>query len=168
MAAPTPNHEELLAALAESQARILALEAERDETDWLEHCLRRRTRELSERVKELECLYRVSELLDGPEAPTAATLTALADALPHALQRPQSASARVAVRGRAFETPGFAQAAARLSVPVRDGGREIGAVEVGYTPPIPPGEPFLKEERQLLQAVADRLGSVLSVSGEML
>jgi len=51
----------------EAHGEVLTLQAKVAEYKWLEDAIRRRTRELSERVKELTCLYAVSSCLTRRE-----------------------------------------------------------------------------------------------------
>jgi hypothetical protein len=55
-------------------------------------------RALQERAKELNCLYRVDELLRDDERPLEGLLKAVADALPPGWQFPASCVARVRLR----------------------------------------------------------------------
>lgn len=136
----------------------------RDVTDRKrsEATLRRRTAELGERVKEMRTLLAVSNLLSGAEE-VEAVLGDVATALPPGWQYPDLAGARIVVRDRTWETPGYGPSSIKLSAPVVADGREIGGVEVSYRPPGPPEDeaPFLPEEEKLLAAVAERIGETL-------
>ena len=120
-------------------------------------------RALQERAKELNCLYRVEEVLRDAAAPLETLLPALVEALPPGWQHPSVCAARAHVRGVEAATPGFADTPWVQSAPVRVQGETVGLLSVAYTEPRPEADegPFLKEERRLLDTVADRLGQAL-------
>ena len=121
-------------------------------------------RTLQERAKELTCLYRVDELLNHDDVPLDDTLRAIAGVLPQGWQYPHMCRCRILFEGRviapqAFEPTRWVQKAV---ITVR--GRQAGAVEVYYAHQAPHADegPFLKEERKLIDTVADRIGSVIT------
>ena len=60
-----------------------------------ENILRAKTRELRERVKELDCLYSISRFIERPGITIPEILQGAVNALPQAWQYPRLASARV-------------------------------------------------------------------------
>jgi hypothetical protein len=121
-------------------------------------------RTLRERAKELACLYRADELLNQPDVPLDDILAAIAGVLPQGWQYPQMCRCRIVFEGRIlqphpFEPTRWVQSAAIL---VR--GVPSGTVEVYYLHQAPHSDegPFLKEERKLIDTVAERIGSVIT------
>ena len=125
--------------------------------------LRRRTHSLSERVKELRCLYEARQLQSDPDKSVDEVIQAIADLIPGGLQQPHQACARITCDGRCFATQGFTEAQRRLSADIRVAGRRTGAVEVFYRSPAGEGgrEAFLAEEKQLVEALADGIAHFL-------
>jgi len=118
---------------------------------------------LRERVKELTCLYGIAQLASEPGGSLETVLQSIADLLPRAWQYPEVAAASIAFDGRSFasgrRTP--AVASQRAGVTVR--GQTRGSVEVGYCearPELDEG-PFLKEERNLIDAVARQVALII-------
>lgn len=76
--------------------------------------------------------------------------------LPPAWQYPDSAVARITLDGEAFATKGFEQPVFRQSESIVVSGTTRGAVEIGYCRRPRPWikQPFLPEERSLIEAVA--------------
>lgn len=116
---------------------------------------------LTQRVKELACLYAMSDLLGRSHASRDDTLTALVASLPGAVLHPDAAAARIVFDGQTFTTRGFreTQWTLRADIPT-DGGASPGSVEVAYLREMPACDEgaFLSEERHLLDTVAARLG----------
>jgi len=118
---------------------------------------------LRERVKELNCLYSITRLSQRDDLSTGELLRGVAEVVRASWQYPEAACARVAVEGREWRTAGYAAAPWVQSSPVTVRGERAGLVEVRYLRKYPDcGEgPFLKEERHLLDAVADLLGRIV-------
>ena len=114
---------------------------------------------LQERAKELNCLYVVDEIVHDPERSMEEVLRAVAEALPAGLQYPAHAVARLTLRDLDARGPGFAETPWKLAAPIHVAGRQVGEVIVHYTVHLPKADegPFLKEERRLIDAVADRI-----------
>jgi pyruvate,water dikinase len=115
---------------------------------------------LRERAKELTCLYAVDEILSG-DAPPDEVYRRVLEVLPQGWQHPDVAQPVLEIQGRSYRPPGFRETAWRQRAEVRAGDEPVGELRIYYTEARPDGDdgPFLKEERQLLKAVADRLGS---------
>ncbi|MEN6368242.1 MAG: diguanylate cyclase [Thermotogota bacterium] len=118
--------------------------------------------ELRERVKELRAFFSLSEITEREGISLDGVCQALADALPTSWQHEEVACARIVIGGRDFRTTNFADPPWRQSAPVRVGGAVLGFIEVGYLEARPDEDegPFLKEERQLIDALAERLGRI--------
>jgi diguanylate cyclase (GGDEF)-like protein/PAS domain S-box-containing protein len=86
----------------------------------------------------------------------------LTDILPSSWQHEEIACARIAVGDREYRTANFAESPWKQSAPVRVHGVVIGTIEVTYLDERPKEDegPFLKEERQLIDALAQRLGRI--------
>ncbi len=118
---------------------------------------------LRERVKELECLYAISNLRELHFHSVEHFLQAVAVYLPKAWQFPEHACARITHGQRAFVSENFQPSKWSMSAEVRVDGKPEGFVEVCYRPGVPilPDGPFLREEHALIRAVAERVGSAL-------
>ncbi len=124
---------------------------------------RKRTeRDLRERAKELRALFDLSEIAEREGISLDEVCQALADILPRSWQHEEIACARIVIGGREFRTANFAESPWRQSASVKVGGVALGTIEVGYLEARPEehGGPFLKEERQLMDAIAERLGRI--------
>jgi signal transduction histidine kinase len=132
-----------------------------------EEALKRHEAELEsliiERTKELNCLYNLSRLAEEDDMPLEDLLQQVPDLLTAALRYPSIAWARLSIDDSEFYTENFRATPWKLSAPVTIKERRVGFVEIGYLeekPAVDEG-PFYREERSLVNAVAERLGSVV-------
>ena len=114
---------------------------------------------LKERAKELNCLYEVEELFNKPGLSLPAILEGIAHAIPPGWQYPDVCQARITYGTRAFETPGFHETPWMQSADISVQDEIVGRIDVCYTEERPPSSegPFLKEERKLINTIAERL-----------
>ncbi len=128
----------------------------------MEEELQQQARQLAERVKELDCLYGISNLIETPDISIEGILRGTVELLPPAWQYPSLACARIVLQDQTYRTANFHESAWRLASDIKVQGELTGMVEVCYLQePAPNGhEPFLPEEVKLLNAVAKRLGRV--------
>jgi hypothetical protein len=117
---------------------------------------------LRERAKELRCLYRVGEALSRRADPPHQVFRGVLEAMPEGWQHPDQTRARISYLGRTYASPGFAESKWQLRAPLRVWQTEVGSIEVVYAPEAGfDVDPFLTEERQLLETIAKRLGEYL-------
>lgn len=115
---------------------------------------------LRERIKELNCLYGISKLaLRHPDS-LDDLLEEVVDFLPYSWQFPEITCVRITCKGKSYESKGFKTSRWRLSSPIYIYNEHVGEVEVFYTKEAPPADegPFLKEERALIDAIAEQIG----------
>lgn len=118
--------------------------------------------DLQGRAKELSCLYAISRLFEKSDILLDDALQGTADLLPPAMQYPDITCARVLVENREFSTRNFKETRWKLQADIEVLGKKAGFVEVCYLeerPTLAEG-PFLKEERPLIDAIAERLGKI--------
>jgi PAS domain S-box-containing protein len=115
---------------------------------------------LQERVKELNCLYGISKLIEQSGLSLSEILQGVVDLIPPAWQYPEIVCARIVLDDQAFETTGFRETTWQQSQGIQVHGGPAGRIEVFYLKDRPEEDegPFLKEERRLLDAIAERLG----------
>lgn len=120
--------------------------------------------DLQLRIKQINCLYAISRVQEEQQASNEHLARRTAELLPAALTCPELACARVTLSGHMAESPAFAETPWRIAAPIYVDGEYAGAVDVCYRE-LPPGrgkEPFLQEEKALIEEVADRLGTMFS------
>lgn len=116
---------------------------------------------LQERAKELNCLYRVGELLNLQDAPMEEILRGIVEVIPPGWQYPNLCQARIALEDVVVQTTNFIPTPwlQKVSIVVQE--ELIGTIEVSYREQLPRSDegPFLKEEHKLLETIAERIGS---------
>jgi pyruvate,water dikinase len=118
---------------------------------------------LQERAKELNCLYRVEEILNNVEGTLADVFDAVIRAIPPGWQYPEACQARIIYRDQVFTSPGFEESPWQITTEVLVQDDVVGSITVIYTREFPAEDqgPFLKEEAKLIHTIADRLGHYL-------
>jgi len=114
---------------------------------------------LIERVKELTCLYRIAQISGQPDISLQKIIQGIVELLPSAWQYPEIAFARITLDGISYTTEGFRECRQKQTAEIIVSGVPRGVVELVYTeekPELDEG-PFLKEERNLINAVAGQV-----------
>lgn len=118
---------------------------------------------LSERVKELNCLYGLSKLVEKPNISLPKIFNGLVKLLPLAWQYPDITCARLTIENRIYKTQNFDETEWMQSSDIIFHGRSIGKLEVFYLQEKPKEVygPFLIEEKNLLNVICERLGKII-------
>ena len=118
---------------------------------------------LQERIKELHCLYSTSSLLELPGISLDEILARIVMLIPPALQFPEVTGAAIVVGEKIFTTACFRETPWMLACAVSVHGKAVGHVAVCYLAERPARDegPFLKEERNMLNAIAENIGAAL-------
>ncbi len=118
---------------------------------------------LTERVKELTCLYGIAQVAGQPGLSLEEIIQHIVELLPPAWQYPEIAFARIILDGISYTTKGFRDCRQKQTAEITAGGVLRGVVELIYVedkPELDEG-PFLKEERNLIDAVARQVALVI-------
>jgi DNA-binding CsgD family transcriptional regulator len=117
---------------------------------------------LHERIKELNCLYGVSQLAERHMYSLDKLLQELVNFLPYSWQYPEITCARILFRGKTYTSDGFKVTNWRQSSQLYMYHEAVGECDIFYLEESPPADegPFLKEERALLDAVAEQIGTI--------
>jgi pyruvate,water dikinase len=119
--------------------------------------------ELKERVKELNCFYRITKIVRNSKLSIDEALQEIVKVIPPAWQYPDVTCVRILLDGREFKTDNFLQTEWKQSSDLIVDEKNIGILEVFYTEdrPIANEGPFLTEERKLIDAIADLLSKFI-------
>ena len=146
--------------LQAGKAKLLSVNA-----DLQKEVARRRQayRELTGRVKELNCLYGLSNLIEQPGISTAEIFQKTGDLIRNVWQYPQFVCVRITFADNEYKTDNFKTTRWKQCAQIKVDSREAGGVEVFYLDEEIKSDqsPFLKEEKALIEAVAERLGKVI-------
>ena len=118
---------------------------------------------LRERVKELTCLYRITQISDKLAVNPDQLFQQIVELIPPAWQYPEITAARLVINEKTYATPGFREEGQKQTAPILVEGRPLGSVTVVYTRPQPAQDegPFLQEERNLLEVIAREVASLV-------
>ena len=113
--------------------------------------------------KELNCLYRVAKIIAEETDSVESILLRIPDTIVDGWQHSDVACARVVLEGQLFQTANFSGYSMEAGEPILVNGEESGRIEVCYFTEMPEADegPFLRDERLLLEAIAERLGKVV-------
>ncbi len=115
---------------------------------------------LHERAKELNCLYRIEEILNQPQLTTREMLERIVRTIPEGWQYPDICRARITYENLVFKADDWVESPWTMSADIIVIDEYVGRVTVAYSEEKPAAAdgPFLKEEHRLINSIADRLG----------
>ena len=150
--------------LKEDDGRIIgAIAINVDVTDkkLIERNLYKINHDMVERVKELRCLYKISELSNDPGKTMEDILKGSIDIIPLAYQYPEIAYVRITFDEHIYKSKNFKESTWKQEANIAASDGNIGQVQVFYTEQRPEEQegPFLKEERFLINSIADILSN---------
>ncbi len=125
---------------------------------------------LRERIKELNCLYGIGQLAERHSDSVEDLLRDIVKFLPYSWQYPEITCVRIVFKGKTYKSKGFKLTKWRQSSRIFMYNEPVGEVTILYLEERPPADegPFLKEERALLDALAERIGSAaMRISAEL-
>ncbi|MFZ0389184.1 MAG: PEP/pyruvate-binding domain-containing protein [Calditrichia bacterium] len=118
---------------------------------------------LTERAKELNCLYSIEEVLNETGVALGEVLQLIVKAIPPGWQYPEVTQAVIHYGGQTYQSSEFQRTPWVLKEKLLVQEQPVGDMEVYYTQQMPAADegPFLKEERKLLRTITERLGHFL-------
>jgi len=149
--------------LAEVEMVNEQLQKEITERQQVEEALQKQTYDLGERVKELHCLYGISELVGRSNSSLSEILKGTVGLIPPSWQYPDITCARIVLEEQEFKTDNFNETPWKQSADITVHEKPTGLVEVYYLEEKPERDEgsFLKEERSLIDAISERLGRIV-------
>ncbi len=116
----------------------------------------RRKSELQERIKELDCLYTVSNLTQKPDMTVESILQEIVDNIPPGFSYPEDTSARITFDDQSYKSESFEESSHSLS---QDFSTEYGSgeIEVYVDKKGDSEDVFLEEEKELLNSITIHL-----------
>ena len=123
---------------------------------------KRAEHDLAERIKELQAFYKLSKLVEREDITLDELYQEIANILPESWQYPEITYARIVIGNSEFRTKNFMKSKYKQSAPVKVNRSIVGKIDVGYLEERPEKDegPFLKEERLLIDSIAERLGHI--------
>ena len=120
-------------------------------------------RDLRERAKEIKCLYQVQEVLSDQTLNSEELCKKIVRLIPPGFQYPDVCSARIILGNKKYSDKKFDDTDWELGSDIQIRGETSGRICVFYTEERPSEDigPFLKEERKLLNSIADQMSMQL-------
>ena len=150
--------------------KLKRITASRDELDLevkarekAERALKKSMDQVARRVNELNCLYEISRLAQKRDLSLETILQQIVDLIPSAMKFPAITGARIQADGRDYKTGNFKETDWMLTQDVQVLEKIIGTLTVCHIekPPASEEGSFLGQERDLITAVAERIGKII-------
>jgi len=127
-----------------------------------EDALKQKTDDLNQRVKELNCLYGISDLVEDPVASLETILQESLNIISKAWRYPDITYVRILWGEKEFKTDNFTDNDWFIGQNILAYNSVIGTIQVGYLEEKPKlkNGPFSYEETNLLHAISDQLGTI--------
>ena len=119
---------------------------------------------LREREKELNCLYRVEELLSNHQLSIPELLNQLVKVIPSGWRFPELCRVKITYKNSSYQTPGFFASPISDQCNIKADGKVVGNIEVVYIEDVSKTEDgyFLEKERKLIRTIADFIGQMIT------
>jgi len=118
---------------------------------------------LNERIKELNCLYEISNLVERHSLSLEAILQGTLDLIPPAFRMPEKTGARITLDDGHYQTENFKETVWKIENEIIVDSRPAGNLTICWLETTDNGadDPFINEENNLIRAVAERLGKII-------
>jgi len=145
------------------EKKMLELEREIAERKRAEELLNQQTNDLSERVKELNCLYEVDELARKKGLTLEEMLKKTVQLIPSSWQYTEITEGCITFEDKKYKTKNFKKTEWMQRADIIISNKKTGLVEVCYLEEKPKSYEgsFLKEERNLINTIAKRLVQII-------
>ncbi|HBC45821.1 MAG TPA: pyruvate, phosphate dikinase [candidate division Zixibacteria bacterium] len=119
---------------------------------------------LKERAKELNCLYRIEEILTDPDSNIESVCREIVLAIPLGWQYPELCQIKIVLEDYVAQSTDFKGSHRFLRADIKVFEKIVGSISVYYMKEVPMegGSPFLKEEVKLIGTIAERLGNFVT------
>lgn len=127
-----------------------------DKQQPIEHLVK----ELEERAKELNCLYKIEDALNHSDIALDDAFKIVVDSIPPGWQFSDITRAKLEYKGKTYVSSEFTETSWSMHSNIKVNDETLGTISVFYVKPtrLYDEGPFLKEERKLLNTIAERLG----------
>jgi len=117
---------------------------------------------LGKSFNELRCLYDIANITGTAHLTLGERFSEIVRILPRGFQHSENTSVRITLNRDEYKTDNYQPTEQKISADIVIQGEKLGSVEIGCTktPPVTGNGLFSKEERLLLDAVAERLGAI--------
>jgi len=127
-----------------------------------EEALKQRTEELNQRVKELNCLYNISNIVQDQKVSMETILNESLNIIVQSWKYPKNTYVLITWGDKEYKTKNYIKTRWHISHNIIVYNKVIGSIEVGYLEKCHEDfiGPFSEEESNLLHAISDQLGRI--------
>jgi PAS domain S-box-containing protein len=128
-----------------------------------EEALREYADDSAARARQLNCLYGMSALVETSGLTLEQVLQGIVELIPPACEYPELTCARLSIQAEEFQTGNYLETAWHHTSEIEVGGARCGSLQVCYLEQRPSSDevPFRHGERDLIEAVAERVGRII-------
>jgi len=154
--------DEMVENLQHKTTSVDSLNKEISERKIIEDKLLESNLDLNERIKELDCLYSISDVVEDYGNSVVNIYGNSTGVIAGGMKYVDYTCVRITVDGNEYKTDNFKESEWKLSEDLIVLKKVVGVIDIFYLKEFPELDegPFLKEERSLLSAIAERLGRV--------
>lgn len=149
--------------IANGNLNIQAQVKSNDEIGTLADSFNRMTGHIQKRIRELMCFYNVSKIADTIGLDLKDIFQRVVELMPSGWKYSERAGARIVIDGAEYQTASFKETPWMQSSEIRVFDQPRGKVDICYSQKISSDgeEIFLKEEQNLLNVIAEKMGRVV-------
>ena len=151
---------DLISTLGKKQ---LELAVDIKERKRVEEAMSGKSHELEERVKELNCLYAISRLVEQKGSLLDEIVQGVLELIPPAFQQPEITCARIMLQEKRYQTRNFKETEIKITRDILVHGEQIGCLETCLQDRNQENDEdhFLDGEKNLIDIIGERLGRVV-------
>ena len=129
----------------------------------LEQKMRKLTNNLVQKVKQLNCVFDMQQMLTEPGQPVERMLQRALAIIPQGLRYERDMRVEIVYDGRVYHSPGYHQTKLAYKVPLKTRDNKAGHIAVSYLGSHPPrqSQPFRIGEKVLLKNLAEKIVSAI-------
>ncbi|MFO7998605.1 MAG: PAS domain S-box protein [Bacteroidales bacterium] len=135
------------------------------EQKMAEEKLAKLTINLNQKVKQLDCLFDISDITNVPGITIDGIFERSLEAIPFGLKFPGDAWAEILFGGKRYVSKNYRDSRWSYSVPIKGQNKKLGTLRVGYpeNKPLVHKDPFHINEKILVKNIAEKLGQVIEI-----
>ncbi len=145
--------------------RIIIVMVDVTEHILLEQKMRKLTDNLVQKVRQLDCVFDMQQMLSEPGLSTEKILQRALSIIPQGLRYERDMRVEIVYDGKQYRSPGYRQTKLAYKVPFKAGQQKAGHIAVSYVGDQPPrqSQPFRIGEKVLLKNLAEKIVSALEL-----
>ncbi len=145
--------------------RIIIVMVDVTEHILQEQKMRKLTDNLIQKVRQLNCVFDLQQMLSEPDLTTGQLLQGALSIIPQGLRYERDMRVEIVYDGKQYHSPGYRQSKLAYKVPLKVGQQKAGHIAVSYVGDQPPrqSQPFRIGEKVLLKNLAGKIVSALEL-----